>query len=140
MINVPMDIGSHIHPYEAIPSQSAAAGTVNGTGINRSGLQSAQLSLDVGAVTGTPTSFSLAAQIQHSNDNGATDPWTNFTPNVGAASLTATASGLAYVGVNLLGAKQYVRTQLVASFTGGTSPAAQVCGVLTFGGAVNEPA
>ena len=140
MINIPMDVSSRIHPYEAIPSQAAAAGTVNGPGILRTGYLSAQLAVDVGAVGGAPTSFSIVEQLQHSNDNGSTDPWTNFVPNVGSASLTVTAAGLAYVGVNLLGAKAYVRTQQTAAFVGGTSPTAQTCGVLTLGGAISDPA
>jgi hypothetical protein len=112
-----------------VPAASAA-GTVNGTGIDRLGLGSApgmalsaDLVAETGATTGGPTSFTVDAKIQDSADNSS---FADYVPP-GAASAAAittitVANTLARKRVDLSGARRYIRVVTVVAFVGGASP------------------
>lgn len=108
---------------------AVAAGTRNSAAIDRmasggdQGYRSALLELEVGATTGTPTSFTADAKIQDSAD-GSTG-WADYTPpNGGSGSVVqiTAADTLNKRAVDLSGAKRYIRVVEVVAFVGGTSP------------------
>lgn len=143
MINVPFDIGSHVNTTKGgVPASAiASATTVNGTGFDRTGFLSCVLAVNVGAVTGTPATATVAAKIQDSADNST---FADFVPNTGAASIAAqdvhTAGGFFAVNVNLLGARQYIRAAITTTLSGGSSPTIPAGAAIVCGGAITEPA
>lgn len=136
------NIGAYVASTAANAPASNAAGTRNSTGFDRFSVfsHSCVLVEYVGAASGTPTSFTVDAKIQHSSDNGSTDAWSDYTAPEGAAAITtATAAGLVEKDVNLQGAKQYIRVTETVAFVGGTSPAVQSASLLVMGGSTNPP-
>ena len=139
------DIGSYILPAVSILPQSSAAATVNGTGVNRNGYLSATLHAVDGAAAGAPSATSVVYSVQHSIDNGVTDPWTtatnvNSTPS--GANLTMAALGASVDGrldFDLTGLKEYIRAVATVSFTGGTTPSVMIAASFTLGGAYEKP-
>lgn len=130
-------IGAQIALGQSIAPISSAASTVNGTGVNRDGYLSASLDVETGAASGTPTTTSVVVAIQHSNDNGSTDPWTQATDKDGNNLATAAqgASAETKYDFDLSGLKKYVRAVATISFTGGTTPQVVHSSVFILGGA-----
>lgn len=134
------NIGDQLAVVTSVLPQSATA-SVNGAGINRlshGDAQSCVLHLAVGAVSGSPSSFSIQAVLQHAPDNST---WTNLSESIeGFAAGTEETAAItaqnteASVAIPLTGAQQYVRAQVTISFTGGSSPAAIVMSDIVFGG------
>jgi hypothetical protein len=137
------DIGSYIKtvvsPYAAAATSSAANGsTVQLEGIGY-GYKSAQITLTLGAATGSPTGISVVAQIQHSAD-GSTG-WENYNDLNSNGTVTGTAASTSYSqNVILQGAKAYVRLVTTPTLTGGSSPTIATQGVLVLGGSSENPA
>jgi hypothetical protein len=132
-----LNIGGMVSTICSIFPAAASAGTVNGVSIDRSlhGLpMSATMHTAVGAQTGSPSAMSVVPTLQHSPD-GST--WSAYLPdNVNAAAapaLTAAASENE-IAINLSAAQRYIRVQAVVGFTGGSSPSAQLCALVTIGG------
>lgn len=126
----------------SIPPTAPAAGTVNGTGIDRLGLSSAVIEVETGAVTGGPTTQTLDVKIQHSDVLGS--GYVDFQP-AGTAASGAVAQLTAVntrkrKSVDLRAAKRYVRLVAVTAFTGGASPTWFQSAKLVFGGADQLPA
>ncbi len=148
MTNLAMlrDIGSHIKATTAVKGAVRAAGTFNGPGIDRTQgasnqmVQSLVLMGQVGATTGTPTSFTVDVKIQHSDDDGATDAYADLDLSAAIAQLTAIDTE-AEVNINLhqLGAKKWVRAVMDVAFVGGTSPDAETSATFVLGGGTDNP-
>lgn len=140
------NIGAYLSAQIGNPPAAQAAGTRNGAGINRLGYSSCQVVQKTGAATGAPTTQSVQTQIQHSNDNGVSDPWTNYVPppnpesTTGLAPAVTAVNSSSYLNLNLEGAKLWIRAQEVVSFTGGASPTLAVDETITLGGAVIKAA
>lgn len=116
---------------QALPAASPgnSAGNVNGTAIDLS-LQPEVFAgivlIDVGAPTGTPSSFSVTYKLQTSTDNFSTD-------TTDVASVTAIAAGLTCIPFDPNGLSQYVRVRRELSFVSGTSPTLPDCAILVLG-------
>jgi hypothetical protein len=142
------NIGAYIKPVAGTPPAAASAATRTSSAINRlvtgSGMyQSCVLTTDTGVTSGSPTSFTVNAKIQHSAD-GSTG-WADYTPPGGAAAdaaITAitAASTQEKKSIDLSGAYQYVRISETVAFVGGTAPTVGACSKLILGGAPALPA
>lgn len=125
------DIGGEVKAIKAINPVDQAAGTVNGSAINRQGFLSAVLHCAAGAASGAPTAQTVDAKLQDSAD-GSTG-WADIT---GAAITQLTADNSeAQVDVDLGTAKKFIRAVVDVGFTGGTSPSIPVAATVILGGA-----
>lgn len=139
------NIGAYAVPVSAVRPQSASAGIINGSTIDRFAhgtALSCVLFQNVGVISGSPTASTVQATLQHSPD-GST--WTNYAPSNqnGAAQQTAViaaGSSDSNVAINLSSAYRFVRAVTVVGFTGGTTPAVLVAATLVLGGEQTLPA
>ena len=133
-------IKDEISVAASVLPQSAPAGTINGAAIDRyafSDPQSAVIHHMAGAVSGAPTAVSIATVLQDSPDGAS--GWANVASVPAPAALTA-ANTEANVGVDLSGARRYLRLVTTVGFTGGTSPAAVLAADVIMGGVQEMPA
>jgi hypothetical protein len=132
-----MDIGSYVKPLMNIVA-AAATVEVDGAAVQLVGqnydYSSGVLLVGVGTPTGTPTSFSIAANIQDSAD-GSTG-WADVT----GTSITAITAngGQASVKIILRGTRGYIRAKVVPAFVGGSSPAIPIAAAFTLGGTLEN--
>lgn len=109
-------LGQHILPADARAAgtyTSAAAADQLASGAY--GYEDAMLVIDVGAATGSPTSFSLTVKLQ---DGATSTPATDVTNK----SLEITAAGIYTIPFTPNGLKQYYRAHATLTFSGGSSP------------------
>lgn len=135
------NVGALVKTAIGVAPIFSAAATINGPAIDRLGYGSCVLAVQTGLDTGTPTTRSVIAKVQHSDD-GSTN-WTDLAVPVGgsfATSAITAVSSVAEVDVNLAGAKRYIRSVVTVAFTGGSSPTVGVASVVTLGGADKVPA
>jgi hypothetical protein len=131
------NIGGYVAVATSVLPQSAT-GNVNGSGLDRlahNNALSCVLHVVAGADSGSPSTLSVQAKLQHAPDNST---WTDYDPpgqsTVGeTAALTAVNTEVS-VAIDLSSADRYVRAVALVSFTGGTSPAIQVAADIVFGG------
>lgn len=102
-----------------------SAGSRNGTAMEIGGTRSIVLSVNVGATSGTPTSFTIIYKLQDSLDNSTFADATDVEGN--GVTLTITAASAAYEkDVDLSracrAAATHVRWVETVAFVGGTSP------------------
>lgn len=118
-----------------VPAASAA-GTVNGSAIDRQGFDWAVVEVATGAVTGSPTTQTLDVKLQHSDSDSS-----GFADLTGAAvtQLTA-ASSRKRKTISLKGAKRYIRAVAVTAFSGGSTPTLASSSAVILGGAAMLPA
>lgn len=140
--NLQTGIGHAIKLVTGIAPLNNAAGTVDGTGVDRTGFHSLVVDAEVGTLEGTPTTVAVDVKVQHSDTLGS--GYTDFKPEGTAASgavaqITA-ASTRKRKSINLDGAKKYIRVEQVVAFTGGSTPKANTAVVLVLGGAIELPA
>jgi hypothetical protein len=129
------NIGALIRAVQGVVPLRSTGGTVNGPAIDRRGLLSAVLLLEVGATTGAPTSFTVDAKLQDSADGS-----TGWADIVGAAvPRITTVNTLQFVDVNLSAARAFIRAVVVDAFTGGTAPAVDRSALVVLGGADTLP-
>lgn len=140
MANVPTDHGALSKVVKGINPTNDTGTAINGTGVDRmvagsgEGYLSCVLQAAVGTVSGgTLTTFD--AKLQHSSDDGASDPYADIT-DAAITQITA-ADTEGYVDVDLMGAKRYVRAVVTTAVSGGTVP---VSAAIVFGGAALKPA
>ena len=130
------NIGSLVVPVTSVFPESAAAGTINGSSIDRTLHNlpnSCVLHQVVGAESGAPTTTSVQTTLQHSPDNAT---WSNY--QIGSAvqqtaALTA-ANSENTAAIDLTGAARFIRAVTAVAFTGGTSPAILVAADIILGG------
>lgn len=137
------DIGSFILPKAGTVPAAVAAGTRNSAVIDRFGAsgsspaKSCVLVAQSGAATGTPTSFSLNAKLQH----GALADGSDMADLADAAVTAITAASTQSTkSVSLEGAKRYIRTVEVTAFVGGTTPTLGATTAVILGGQPDLPA
>lgn len=114
----------------AIAPQSSAEATVDGVTLDQNALlanggpfREAVFALQIGAVSGTPDSFTATLEIQDSADGSSWADVTNTKELVEAASVVASAANTTKtLGVRLKGLRRYVRASVVVDFTGGSTP------------------
>jgi hypothetical protein len=130
------NVGSYVVPITSVFPESAAAGTINGSSIDRAlhnMPQSCVLHQVAGAESGAPTTTSVQTTLQHSPDNST---WSNYqigTTVQQTAALTA-ASTENTASIDLAGAYRFIRAVTAVAFTGGTSPAVLVAADIILGG------
>lgn len=113
----------------ACASPAPGAGNVNGTAINlvaQPECFAGIVLINVGAPTGTPTSFSATYKLQTSTDNFSAD-------TTDVANVVVTAAGMACIPFDPNGLSQYVRVRRELSFVSGTSPTLPDCAILVLG-------
>lgn len=105
------------------PQAISGSSAVNGNTIDRLNAQSMNIALHYGATANTPTGTQLAVKIQHGDASNLSDVADYATvAALGSASANFTAGDVAAYGINLEGAKRYVRVVVTPTFTGGSSP------------------
>ena len=119
----------------ALNPQSASAGTVNGTVIERRNFLSAVANVAIGAVTGSPTATSITYTVQHGTMADGSDmaDFDGRGESVITSSAITAANANTSVDIDLEGAHRYIRLVIAVAFTGGTSPAAQLSGSVVLG-------
>ena len=130
------NVGSYVVPVTSVFPESASAGTINGSSIDRTLHNlpnSCVLHQVVGAESGAPTTTSVQTTLQHSPDNST---WSNY--QIGStvqqtAALTA-ANSEDTAAIDLGGAYRFIRAVTAVAFTGGTSPAVLVAADIILGG------
>lgn len=138
------NIGAHVKLLVPLKPQNSTGGTLNGDAIDRDDYEwplSLVIAPRVGAVTGTPTSFTFIGKVQDDADNGsgaAAGTWADYKPDgvtVATASTITAANGTAELDVDLTGARRHVRVVGTLAFVGGTTPATDVAIAVALGGA-----
>jgi hypothetical protein len=125
------------------PQSQSGAGTINGTGVDRlqaaGSFSSCAIAGLTGAVSGSPTAQSATFKLQDSADNSTFADY--VPPGLSAAPtlVLSAANAAGQVGIDLSGARQYVRVVCTVAFTGGSSPTLLVGAGLILGGAQQEP-
>lgn len=105
------------------PQAISGSSAVNGNAIDRLNAQSMNIVLGIGATTGTPTGTQLAVKIQHGDASNLSDAADYATvASLGSTSANFTAADVFAYGINLEGAKRYVRVVVTPTFTSGTAP------------------
>lgn len=138
------NVGEQLAVVSSVVPQALGTAAAAGAAVDRyahGGAQSCVLHLATGATTGTPTSFTSQATLQHSNDSGVSDPWTNYQVSLqGLAAATqqtgsvTTTNTDASANIPLTGAKRYIRASVANTFSGGSSPTLQVAADIILGG------
>jgi hypothetical protein len=122
------NVGALVTGAAGIVPQSSVAATVTGSAITKGDAQSAVLFGFTGAATGTPTTTSVTYKVQDCATSGGT--YADFA----TASAAIGASATSTTNVNLAGAKAYLKVVATVAFTGGSTPAVQLCAALVLGG------
>jgi hypothetical protein len=139
MHEMPMNIGAGLKVVTGLAPLDNAAGTRNGTGIDRATPGGALATScivfgSLGAKSGTPDSLTAIYKLEDSADNST--GWTLY----GSAGTTLTAdNGSVQVDIDLRAAKRYIRVAEVIAFVNGTSPKIEGQAVVVLGGYVNNP-
>ena len=118
------------------PVTEQAAGAFKGAAIDRGYNESLVAMVGVGAVSGTPTSFSVAAKLQHSVD--ATDGNFSDVTDGDLTSLTAINTNT-FKSFDISGCKKYIRLVITPAFVDGSSPKVYLIGSVTLGDNAVEP-
>lgn len=127
---------------EVLPVITINTATVKGVAVDRTGYLSATLAYIAGINPSVPTGFTVATKIQHSDtttDGDFVDFITSI-PTFGTAADLSAASVEKYWDLDLTGAKKYIRSVTVITFTGGSSPSAIWAETFILGDKNVEPA
>lgn len=111
-----------------LPGSTALSGTTaaNGSSVDCDLIEgSVTLFVFTGATTGSPSSFSVAAKLQESDDGS--NNWTDLATQETLSVTTASSRG-ALRGIRT---KRYVRSVLTPAFVGGSSPTMPTCSFVT---------
>lgn len=123
------------------PQSDSGGSAVDGSAVDTMGYNTAMLTFEAGAISGSPSATSIAAKVQESAD-GSTN-WADALDNTGTViGGTLTASGVLLARIEGLGLerKRYLRAVETTTFTGGTSPAVLVHGNILLGRGFEKPA
>lgn len=127
-----MSTFENVKVLTSVTPRAAVAGAINGTAIDTEGYSDAVAIVTVGATTGTPDSFTVAAKVQESAD-GSTG-WTDVT---GAAIATVTAASktgeIAVPIASRAAAARYIRVVVTPAFVNGSTPAVGVGAIVVLG-------
>lgn len=113
-----------------------AAGTANGTVVDRLGFLDGVVHLNTGAATGAPTAQGVALKVQHGDVSDGSDM-----ADVTGATIAALAAdnAQAQLDLDLIGYKRYIRVVVTTTFTAGTTPAIPSAVTIALGGADTGP-
>ena len=131
------NVGSFVVPVISVFPESAAAGTVNGTSIDRAlhnMSQSCVLHQVVGAESGAPTTASVQTKLQDSPDNSTWSDYKAGTANVQQTAALTAANSENTAAIDLTAANRFIRAVSTVAFTGGTSPAILLAADIILGG------
>ena len=131
------NVGSFVVPVISVFPESAAAGTVNGTSIDRAlhnMSQSCVLHQVVGAESGAPTTASVQTKLQDSPDNSTWSDYKAGTANVQQTAALTAANSENTAAIDLTAANRFIRAVSAVAFTGGTSPAILLAADIILGG------
>ncbi len=123
--------------------QSLTAGTLNGSKVDTMGYDNAAVYGYGAQASGSPSAASLQVKVQESAD-GSTN-WSDALDNTGVVigftlnCQAAAAENLARIEGLGLNRKRYLRAVIIASFTGGSSPAIVGFGQIVMGNAGQRP-
>lgn len=132
-------IGPEVASRIGLDPAARAAGTVNGTGIDRRGFNSCALIGQTGAITGAPSAQTLDLKLQHSDTVGGT--YADYVPSIpqpspsGAVAQITAASTVKKRSIDLKTAKAFIRVVGVTGFTAGTTPTMESSATIVLGGA-----
>lgn len=119
-----------VDPVAASSAQTSAA-------IDTKGFNSGAVVITNGAATGTPTSYTVDAKVQHCDTSGG-----SYTDVTGATITQIIAdSKIATIRLSGFGTslKRYIKVVVTPAMTGGTSPKALVGATVQLGRAEREP-
>lgn len=140
MSSNPTDPGSGLAAREGNAAISNVAATLNGTGFSRSGFDGLYLAGQVGAVSGTPTSFTVIYQLQ----DGATlgGAYADIAAAVGGPMVLATLLAIntvADASFNISELRAFLRIECTIAFVGVTAPEALIASMAMLGGGRTNP-
>lgn len=111
---------------------SAVAGAITGSAIDTAGYGDGMVVVQVGATTGTPTSFTVDAKVQESADGSS--GWADISGDSLVQVTSANKTGEIKIALGTRSAsKRYVRVVVTPAFSGGTSPTVGVGAVVILG-------
>lgn len=121
-----------------IPQNSDGVADIEGPIYDRTNFLSAMVQGVVGAVTGTPTDLDIVITVYHGDAVDDEDTPTSITDEVATLlvlTLADVQAGTAsdFINIDLTGFKKWVRLDTALTFTGGTTPTADVSGTWIFG-------
>ena len=130
------NIGSYVVPVTGIFPESASAGIINGSSIDRvvhNMPNSCVLHQLVGAESGAPTAVSVQTKLQHSPDNST---WGDYAVNatVQETAVLSASGSENTANIDLSSAYRYIRPVMTVAFTDGSSPAILVAADIVLGG------
>lgn len=119
----------------ALAPQSSAAGTVTGGIFSKESFLSGILTLITGAVTGSPTALTVTATINTADAVDDEDAPTSLTnPSSTDVSLVLdAANSVDQLDIDFLALKKWNQISVTLAFTDGTSPEANVSGLVVLG-------
>lgn len=127
-----MKIFENVKVVSTILPITAAAGATNGVAVDTEGYGDGMIVVSVGAATGTPDSFTVAAKVQESAD-GSTN-WTDISGSAIATVTAASKTGEIALALNSrAAAMRYVRVVATPAFVNGTSPKIAIGAVVLLG-------
>lgn len=132
-----MELFDDIRVAQSVRPQPRAAGAFNGLAVDTEGFDDMMVTVAIGATTGTPSTFTVAANVQESA-NGSTG-WVDI---AGAAIVTATAvdrTAELRVDLRAVARLRFVRVVVTPTYVGGTAPTIQVAAVVLLGQAERGP-
>lgn len=130
------NIGAFLAIRQGLAPLANAAGTRNGSAVDRLLQRSVTVVCNTGAATGSPSSGTLDVKLQDSAD-GSTG-WADISGAAFSQKTTTTAE-IRSINVDLSGAARYVRAVEVTALSGGTSPTLPNSVSLVFGGSTELP-
>lgn len=128
--------------YDAVKSVRAvdpiaASSVQTSAAIDTLGYNSAVVVVTNGAATGTPSSYTVDAKVQHATTSGGSYS------DVTGASITQITTDGAQKTIRIEGLGQnvnrYIKVLITPALTGGTSPKALISGTVHLGRAYREP-
>lgn len=129
-------VNDNIRPVVAV-APIAASTAQTSAAIDTLGYNSALIEIINGAATGSPSSYTVDAKVQHCATSGG-----SYTDISGAAIVQITADTksaqipLEGLGTSIL---RYIKVVITPAMTGGSSPKALVTGVALLGRAYRKP-
>lgn len=119
-----------------INPQAASAGTITGSAIDRKDFDDGRIVGQVGAVAGAPSAQSVIFKLTESDASGGT--YTDVTG--GAIAAVTTDNQIVDLEIpDMHKRKRYFKLVAVVAFTGGSSPAIPINGILELGKKDQEP-
>lgn len=130
---------------ESLAVRSDTGGSaVNGSAVDTMGYNTAMLLVNTAIASGSPTAASMVVKLQESDTSGGTyaDALDNTGTAIGFTLDVKTAVQQGQARIEGLGTnrKRYLRITETTTFTGGTSPAVLLHGLILLGAGYSKPA